>query len=129
MALESILQLGFRAGFGEASLDQEDLQRFDDAFGSNFRCHTQLAQPLFAEPWEIMPALMKDDSGSRPRFVMTRAQVHSASSTKEESSLPPNHELRGANTSDLRAENSRGDRYCCSFKIARQYLVKPQRVP
>ncbi|XP_042143127.1 uncharacterized protein LOC115322303 isoform X4 [Ixodes scapularis] len=70
MAHESILRLGFRAGFGEASLDQEDLQRFDDAFAV----------------------------GSRRRFVMTRAQV--PSSTKEESPLLPNYELRGANTSD-----------------------------
>uniref|UniRef100_A0A6B0UFR0 Putative 20s proteasome regulatory subunit beta n=1 Tax=Ixodes ricinus TaxID=34613 RepID=A0A6B0UFR0_IXORI len=62
MAHESILRLGFRAGFGKASLDQENLQRFDDAFGSNFRCHTQLAQLLFADQCELMPALVKNDS-------------------------------------------------------------------
>uniref|UniRef100_A0A0K8R4V1 Putative 20s proteasome regulatory subunit beta n=1 Tax=Ixodes ricinus TaxID=34613 RepID=A0A0K8R4V1_IXORI len=62
MAHESILRLGFRTCFGKAFLDQGDLQRFDGAFGSNFRCHTQLAQPLFAAPCELVPALMKDDS-------------------------------------------------------------------
>uniref|UniRef100_A0A131Y7T0 Putative 20s proteasome regulatory subunit beta n=1 Tax=Ixodes ricinus TaxID=34613 RepID=A0A131Y7T0_IXORI len=62
MAHESILRLGFRACFGKAFLDQEDLQRFDDAFGSNFLCHTQLVQLLFADPCELMPALVKDDS-------------------------------------------------------------------
>lgn len=67
MALISVLRLGFRAGIGKASSDQEDLQRFDDAFGSNFRSHTQLAQPLFADPSELMPALMKDDSGKQPK--------------------------------------------------------------
>ncbi|EEC08298.1 proteasome subunit beta type-5 [Ixodes scapularis] len=65
MALESILQLNLRSGFGKASQDDQDLQRFDDAFGSNLRCHTQLAQPPFADPNESMPALMKDDSGKQ----------------------------------------------------------------
>ncbi|CAN7992351.1 unnamed protein product [Ixodes hexagonus] len=65
MALESVLQLNLRAGFGKASLDEQDLQNFGDAFGSNFRCHTQLAQPPFADPSESMTALMKDDSGKQ----------------------------------------------------------------
>uniref|UniRef100_A0A6M2E937 Proteasome subunit beta n=1 Tax=Amblyomma tuberculatum TaxID=48802 RepID=A0A6M2E937_9ACAR len=65
MALEEVLKLNLRSGFGKASLDQQDLLAFDDAFGSNFKCHTQLALPPFSNPQEGMVALLKDDSGKQ----------------------------------------------------------------
>lgn len=65
MALENLVKVDFRAGFGKASLDQQDLLAFGDAFGSNLTCHTQLALPPFSNPQEGMAALMKDDSGKQ----------------------------------------------------------------
>ncbi|KAL1429281.1 hypothetical protein MTO96_016492 [Rhipicephalus appendiculatus] len=65
MALEDLLKLDLHAGYGKASLDQQDLLAFGDAFGSNFKCHTQLALPPFANPMEGMAALLRDDAGKQ----------------------------------------------------------------
>ncbi|KAH8019446.1 hypothetical protein HPB51_019468 [Rhipicephalus microplus] len=65
MALEDFLKVDLRSGFGKASLDQQDLLAFGDAFGCNFKCHTQLALPPFANPKEGMAALLRDDSGKQ----------------------------------------------------------------